>query len=89
MGSLGDNDKIMGSLGDKNMGLWVTNGKMGGHWVRAASKRRVFLIAHGAQPNIECPPPRETSIIRANYQPNNTHYTVNINAMFKRVVALI
>ena len=57
MGSLGDNDKIMGSLGDKNMGLWVTNGKMGGHWVRAASNRRVFLIAHGAQPNIECPPP--------------------------------
>ena len=56
MGSLGDNDKIMGSLGDKNMGLWVTNGKMGGHWVRAASNRRVFLIAHGAQPNIECPP---------------------------------
>ena len=57
MGSLGDNDKIMGSLGDKNMGLWVTNGKMGGHWVRAASNRRVFLIAHGAQPNIECPAP--------------------------------
>ena len=54
---------MSGPFGDKefvkNRGHWVKVGKNGGLLVKASEKSRVFLVAHGVQPKVECPPPPE------------------------------